>query len=69
MKLNQANYCPDCNEVFERNAPVFAENIGCPSCTNRSVIPLHMILFERANYAGQKENARRNAESVNPATP
>jgi len=47
MKLNRATYCPDCEEVFERAKPPSTTNGSCPSCANRSVTPLHMILFER----------------------
>ena len=57
MKLNNSSYCPDCEEIFDCSMAPFGEIRSCPSCTNRSVIPLYMIIFMRLN-ATKKADAR-----------
>jgi len=47
MKLNGSAYCPDCEEVFPYN------RYGCPSCTNRSTVPLSRILFAKEVKNGE----------------
>jgi hypothetical protein len=47
MKLKSSYLCPGCDEVF--NYPRNGEEKCCPSCTNRSVVPLTTILFKRNN--------------------
>ena len=63
MKLNHTYYCPDCEEIFERASGPYEEGGFCPSCTNRSVMPLYMILFERAKH---EKNTRGDADEKYP---
>ena len=46
MKLNDAWYCPDCEEVFWLSEVTF---IHCPSCTNRRTVTL-LSLVEKDLY-------------------
>jgi DNA-directed RNA polymerase subunit M/transcription elongation factor TFIIS len=40
MKLIEARFCPDCNEVFCNKGNKLVEFNVCPSCTNRLTLGL-----------------------------
>lgn len=51
MKLNELYYCPECNEVFERNSlGLFSQD--CPSCTNHFTVLLS-IFFKKDMSKGE----------------
>jgi len=41
VKLNDAWYCPDCDEVFWLDADIF---LTCPSCTNRLTVTVRSLV-------------------------
>ena len=47
MKFLFCYYCPDCEEIFEYKRLSGVELLACPSCTNRLIVPLHRIMFQR----------------------
>lgn len=57
MKLNNAKWCVQCNEIFEHNE--LFHDVGCPSCTNRSnIMPV-------SNYIGPPSKKRKEATRAN----
>lgn len=51
MKLIEARYCPDCNEVFNNKDSLLVKFNQCPSCTNRSTEGLMNLFFTKRNKA------------------
>ena len=51
MKINDAWYCPDCDEVF---GLADKSKTACPCCTNRSCISLNGLLANVRRAAVQK---------------
>ncbi len=41
MKLNNAWFCPDCEEVFGIDVDIM---FTCPSCTNRFTVPVTTLM-------------------------
>ena len=48
MKLEDARFCPDCNEVFFNKGKIVRLS-DCPSCTNRATVPLASWFFDVTN--------------------
>ena len=58
MKLIEARFCPDCNEVF-CNKGTDEQSAICPSCTNR----LTIFLSDFHRYGGvSKDILRQDSE-------
>lgn len=52
MKLTEAFYCPECDEVFK-----FQRTKGiCPSCTNKYNVALQMIWFSSKEVTNEEIN-------------
>ena len=62
MKLKEAFYCPECQEVFN-----YAEyQTVCPSCANRYAFSLQRTWFSQPKEV-QNENIKINRVYVTPA--
>lgn len=59
MKLNEATYCPDCEEIFKFN------RVGCPVCANRHIVMLNLFFnrWQAGKDSDHTEKTRQEASN------
>jgi hypothetical protein len=55
MKLINARFCPDCEEIFDPTLNITEDRGSCPSCTNRNTVSLSIFFKEKRGENLTKE--------------